>query len=45
MISVVADATATFSLLSKDYERLPETSEAFIQIAMMRLMLLRLKPN
>jgi putative transposase len=31
--------------LSKDYERLPETSEAFIQIAMMRLMLLRLYPN
>ncbi len=30
--------------LSKDYERLPETSEAFVQIAMMRLMLLRLKP-
>jgi putative transposase len=31
--------------LSKDYERLTETGEAFIQIAMMRLMLLRLKPN
>lgn len=31
--------------LSKDYERLPETSEAFVQIAMMRLMLLRLKPK
>lgn len=31
--------------LSKDYERLPETSEAFIQIAMMRLMILRLKPK
>lgn len=31
--------------LSKDYERLTETSEAFIQVAMMRLMLLRLKPK
>lgn len=31
--------------LSKDYERLPETSEAFIQIAMMRLMLIRLSPK
>ena len=31
--------------LSKDYERLPETSEAFVQIAMMRLMLLRLSPK
>ena len=31
--------------LSKDYERLTETSEAFVQIAMMRLMLLRLKPK
>ncbi len=31
--------------LSKDYERLSETSEAFVQIAMMRLMLLRLKPK
>ena len=31
--------------LSKDYERLTETSEAFVQIAMMRLMILRLKPK
>lgn len=31
--------------LSKDYERLPETSEAFIYIAMTRLMLRRLAPN
>lgn len=29
--------------LSKDYERLPETSEAFIRIAMTRLMLARLE--
>jgi transposase len=28
--------------LSKDYERLPETSEAFIYVAMIRLMLQRL---
>ena len=28
--------------LSKDYERLPETSEAFIYVAMIRLMLRRL---
>ncbi len=33
-----------YQKLSKDYEGLPETSEAFIQIAMMRLMLLRRKP-
>ncbi len=31
--------------LSKDYERLTETSEVFIQVAMMRLILLRLKPK
>jgi len=31
--------------LSKEYERLMPTSEAFIQIAMMRLMLRRLHPN
>ncbi len=30
---------------SKDYERNPETSEALIQIAMIHLMLKRLKPN
>ena len=30
--------------LSKDYERLPETSEAFIYVAMTRLMLRRLAP-
>jgi hypothetical protein len=28
--------------LAKDYERLPESSEAMIQIAMIRLMLARL---
>ena len=28
--------------LSKDYERLPETSEAFVYVAMIRLMLRRL---
>jgi putative transposase len=31
--------------LSKDYERYSKTSETMIQIAMMRLMLRRLKPN
>ena len=31
--------------LSKDYERYTKTSETMIQIAMMRLMLRRLKPN
>lgn len=31
--------------LSKDYERFTKTSETMIQIAMMRLMLRRLKPN
>lgn len=31
--------------LSKDYERLPETSEAFVQLAMTRLMLQRLQPK
>lgn len=31
--------------LSKDYERLSETSEALIYVAMMRLMLRRLAPN
>jgi putative transposase len=30
--------------LSKDYERLPETSEAFIYVAMIRLMLRKLAP-
>jgi putative transposase len=30
--------------LSKDYERLPETSEAFLQLAMIRLMLEKLAP-
>ena len=30
--------------LSRDYERLPQTSEALIYIAMTRLMLRRLKP-
>ena len=31
--------------LSRDYERLPETSEAFIYVAMIRLMLRRLAPE
>ena len=31
--------------LSKDYERFPKTSEAFIHVAMTRLMLKRLHPN
>jgi len=31
--------------LSKDYEALPETSEAFIYVAMIQLMLHRLKPT
>jgi putative transposase len=31
--------------LSKDYEALPETSEAWVQIAMIHLMLRRLKPT
>ena len=31
--------------LSKDYERLPETSEALIYVAMTRLMLRRLAPK
>jgi putative transposase len=31
--------------LSKDYERLTETSEAFVQMAMMRLMICRLEPH
>jgi len=30
--------------LSKDYERLAETSETFVYAAMMHLMLRRLKP-
>ncbi|MDQ3751027.1 MAG: IS5/IS1182 family transposase, partial [Acidobacteriota bacterium] len=30
--------------LSKDYERFTKTSETMIQVAMMRLMLRRLKP-
>lgn len=31
--------------LSKDYEALPQTSEAWVQIAMIHLMLRRLKPT
>jgi Transposase DDE domain len=31
--------------LSKDYERLPETSEAMIQMAMIHIMLRRLEPT
>jgi Transposase DDE domain len=31
--------------LAKDYEQLPERSEAMIQIAMIRLMLARLAPK
>jgi transposase len=31
--------------LSKDYERLPETSETFIYIAMIRIMIHRLYPS
>lgn len=31
--------------LARDYERLPETSEAFIYAAMIRLMLRRLAPS
>ena len=31
--------------LSKDYEALPETHEAWVQIAMIHLMLRRLKPG
>ena len=31
--------------LARDYERLPETSEAFIYIAMIRLMVRRLAQN
>ena len=31
--------------LSKDYERLPETSEAMIQMAMVHIMLRRLEPT
>jgi putative transposase len=30
--------------LSKDYERTPESSEAFIKVAMIHLMLRRLRP-
>ena len=36
---------SNYRRLSKDYERLMPTSEVFIQIAMMRLMLRRLHPN
>jgi putative transposase len=32
----------TFSWMSKDYERLPESGEAFIYVAMSRLMVRRL---
>ncbi len=31
--------------LSKDYEELPETGETWVHIAMVRLMLKRLKPS
>ncbi|TAK33668.1 MAG: IS5/IS1182 family transposase, partial [Chloroflexota bacterium] len=31
--------------LSKDYEALPETSEAFIYVAMTHIMLRRLQPT
>ncbi len=31
--------------LARDYERLPETSEAFIYVAMIRLMVRRLAPS
>jgi len=31
--------------LSKDYEELPQTSEVWVQIAMIHLMLRRLRPT